>query len=273
MCARLVWLSFLCALAVGGPAWAQDEGLDALLFARALTSDIDGESTVQVRTLQLYRIPLSVRLRPRHDTGWGIRLTFPVSLSGVEIKRVSDLGPFRKSLGIVAVVPGIELEIPVGERLLLRPFAEAGLGRGVAEGRTEVLYGTGLRVRVNRPVRSLVVTYGGNALYRRRAKAVNEYGAYSALEGGVDAQLPLGFSVRQRQARGGVYAIARGFDGLELRRDGHEVIALRRQFETGLSFSTAPDLRVWKVRLPWLAAGYQFSSAVSGVRFYASFPF
>jgi len=40
-----------------------------------------------------------------------------------------------------------------------------------------------------------------------------------------------------------------------------------------VSFSTDPDLRVWKVPLPWLAAGYQFGHIVSGVRIYVVFPF
>ena len=47
---------------------------------------------------------------------------------------------------------------------------------------------------------------------------------------------------------------------------------LRGQFEAGLSFSTAPDLRIWRIPLRWLAAGYQFGR-VSGVRIYLKFPF
>ena len=33
--------------------------------------------------------------------------------------------------------------------------------------------------------------------------------------------------------------------------------------ELGASFATAPDLRIWKIRLPWLAGGYQFGETVS----------
>jgi len=40
-----------------------------------------------------------------------------------------------------------------------------------------------------------------------------------------------------------------------------------------VSFSTAPVLRVWKIRLPWIAAGYQFGRTISGWRIYATFPF
>jgi hypothetical protein len=74
------------------------------------------------------------------------------------------------------------------------------------------------------------------------------------------------------EARIGVYAIGRAFDGLELERENQPTIVLRGQFEAGLSFSTAPELRIWKIPLRWLAAGYQFGH-VSGLRIYLKFPF
>ena len=95
---------------------------------------------------------------------------------------------------------------------------------------------------------------------------------YGRFEGGVDVQVPLGFVVRGGQARGGLYIIGRAFDGLELEREDQPPIVLRGQVETGLSFSTAPDLRIWKIPLRWLAVGYQFGR-VSGVRMYLTFPF
>ena len=85
-------------------------------------------------------------------------------------------------------------------------------------------------------------------------------------------QVPLGFAVRGKQARGGLYVIGRAFDGLELEREGRPAIVLRGQLEAGLSFSTAPDLRIWKFPLRWLAVGYQFGR-VSGVRMYMTFPY
>ena len=67
--------------------------------------------------------------------------------------------------------------------------------------------------------------------------------------------------------------IVRAFDGLEIKREGEPVVVLGRQFEVGGSFATAPDFRVWKITLPWIAAGYQFGEVVSGVRVYTTFPF
>ena len=85
-------------------------------------------------------------------------------------------------------------------------------------------------------------------------------------------QVPLGFSILNGQARGGLYVIGRAFDGLEIEREDEPTIVLRGQFEAGLSASTAPELRIWKIPLRWLAAGYRFGR-VSGVRIYLAFPF
>jgi len=266
------WI-LLLALVVATPAAAQDQGLDPLLFARPLEGPTDADATVQARGVQLYRLPLSLRLRRMEEGHWGLRITFPVSLSAISVEQASDIGRFVKSLGIASIVPGIELEIPVGEGARLRPFVEAGLGKGTRGGDLEVLYGVGLRASVAHTVGRAHLTFGGSAMRRRRARRIEEYEGYSTFEGALDAQVPLGFSIRQREARGGVYVIARGFDGLEVTREGEAPIRMRGQLELGASFSTAPDLRVWKIRLPWIAVGYQSGAVISGFRFYTTFPF
>src|SRR5512139_3992552 len=100
-------LSFglLLALAGASSAGAQDQGLDPLLFAPAGAKS----GQVDARAVQLYRIPLGLQLRAMDEDRWGVRLTFPVSLSTIRVERTSDLKPFAKSVGIAAVVPGIEL--------------------------------------------------------------------------------------------------------------------------------------------------------------------
>ena len=136
----------------------------------------------------------------------------------------------------------------------------------------EVFYGAGLRARTTADPKNLHVTYGGKISGRKTPKFDGTATRYASFEGGADVQVPLGFSVRGGQARGGLYVIGRAFDGLEIEREDQPTIVLRGQFEAGLSFSTAPDLRIWKIPLRWLAAGYQFGR-VSGVRMYLTFPF
>jgi hypothetical protein len=269
---RLAIAAMSLAVAAAVPAAAQDQALDPLLFVRPADS-IAAASLTGARTIQLYRLPLDYTLRRMDAHHWGIALTCPVSLSGVRVERVADAKRFASSLGVFAIVPGVELEIPLAPALRLRPFAEAGLGRGSDRNKTEVLYGAGASARFDRRAGRALLTFGGNAVRRRLATDVGEYEAHSTFEGGVDVQAPLDFSLGRRDVRGGGYLIARGFDGLVLKRPGLDPVSLTHQFEAGASLSTAPNLRVWKITLPWIALGYQFGSVVSGIRVYTSFPF
>ena len=251
------------------PAAAQDQGLDPLLLANR--EETASATDVEARGFQLYRLPLFFHVRSLDKHPWGLRVTFPVSLSSLSVKRVSDVGTFVEKLGIAAIIPGLEVEIPVGSRGLVRPFGEVGIGKS-SDSSAEVFYGAGVRARTTADPKNLHVTYGGRISVRKTPEFNGIATRYGSFEGGADVQAPLGFSVRGGQARGGLYVIGRAFDGLEIEREGQPTIVLRGQFETGLSFSTAPDLRIWKFPLRWLAAGYQFGR-VSGVRMYVTFPF
>ena len=253
---------------VAWPAAAQDQGLDPLLLANR--DEIASAPDVEVRGVQLYRLPFSFHLRGVDEHPWGLRVTFPVSLSSLRITGVSEVGSFIDKLRIAAIIPGLEVEIPMGSRTLVRPFGEVGFGRSGES--SEVFYGVGVRAQNVADLKRLHLTYGG-AIAGRKAPALGGSGdRYASFEGGADVRVPLGFSVRGGHARGGVYVIGRAFAGLELERENQPAAGLGGQFEAGLSFSTSPDLRIWKIPLRWPAAGYHFGR-VSGLRVYLKFPF
>ena len=261
---------FSIAVAAAVPAGAQDQALDPLLFGPHPSAS-EQITDVEARTVQLYRLPLSIPLRPMTAEQWGIRVTFPLSLSSLRVNGASDLGPFAKKLGIAAIVPGLELEIPLSAELRMRPFAEFGFGK--AGGSTEVLYGMGDRLMLQHPAGIANLSYGVTGMYRNSYTSNREYDGHGTFEAGIDAQFPLGFSVGPKAARAGGYFIARKFAGLELARDNQEPLTLSHQYEVGASFSTSPVLSVWKLKLPWIAAGYHFGHTLSGVRIYTKFPF
>jgi len=263
-------LALILILMAASPAAAQDQGFDPLLFAGLFDSSVDD---VQAQTTQLYRIPFALPLRSTRDGRVGLRLTFPISFTSVRVQGVSDLKPFVRKLGVASIVPGIELQMQAGDRLRLRPFAEAGIGKGNGGGKAEVLYGAGIRARVDESIGRVHLIVGGSAMHRKRGTDGGRNDGHSMFEGAVDSQAPLGFSIGGKQARGGVYTIVRGFTGLDLPRENQDPIALRSQFEAGFSFSTSPDFAIWKIKLPWLAVGYQFGEVLSGVRVYVQFPF
>src|SRR4249919_2486688 len=95
-----------------GPVAAQDQGLDQLICASAVRA---GEiSGVDAHGFLLYRLPFFFYLRSLDAHPWGLRVNVPLSLSSLHIE---DIGGFVKKLGIAALVPGIDVELPVGERV------------------------------------------------------------------------------------------------------------------------------------------------------------
>ena len=270
---RIVLTAVVFALAAPAPVAAQDQALDPLLFAGTSADSGPPATLTAARMFQLYRIPIDYTLRPMDRHRWGISLSCPVSLSGVRIQRTTNAETFAHSLGVFAVVPGIALDIPLAEGVRLHPFAEAGVGKGSDRHETEVLYGAGASVRVDRHAGPTAFTFGGAAKRQRLATDVGVYEAHSTFEGGFDAQGPLGFSLGERAVRGGGYVIARAFEGLVLTRPGLEPVSLTHQYEAGGSLSLAPELHIWKIALPWIAVGYQFGPVLHGIRVYTSFPF
>jgi hypothetical protein len=262
--------ALVLAAAAAVPAAAQDQALDPLLFIP--TTGTTTQALLSARTLQLYRLPLDYTVRPMSREHWGISLTCPLSVTGARVTRATNAGQFVRSLGVFAIVPGIAFDIPLADALRLHPFFEAGIGKGTARAKTQVLYGVGASARLDRQAGRGLLTFGGSAARRRLATDTGEYEAHSTFEAGIDAQMPIG-TAGGRVVRAGGYGIARAFQGLRVTRPDLATVDLDHQFEAGASLSTAPEIRIWKITLPWIAVGYQFGTVLTGVRIYTSFPF
>jgi hypothetical protein len=251
------------------PLGAQDEGLDLLLLGRLAAPS---GATLEGRTVQVYRIPIGFTVRNLEDRRWGLRITTPVSFGVHELQAATDLEDLVARLDTATVTPGVEFLVPLGERWMLKPFAEVGV-TGSRSGGGEALYAGGVRTRGDYVWSPFHVTLGGAAKYKSARTNRALLADYSTLEIGADAQVPLGFGIGARRALGGAYAVVHHFPGTELDRPNGEPLKMQWLYEVGVSFSTDPVLRLWKVKLPWIALGYRFGDVFSGVRLSFSFPF
>lgn len=257
-------------LAAALPVPAQDGDLGGLLLIPVRQADVED---VSATGFQIYRIPLSYPLRRLEDKPWGLRITMPISFGTYELESATDIGDVVESIRSVAIIPGVEALLPAGERWLLRPFAEVGIGDDSRTGESHLLYAAGIRARGEYAARPFELMAGAAFRYRSAGGSEVVNGWYSTVEAGFDAQLPLGFAVGSRQARGGAYAIARYFPDLELVLSGDALLQIEWGYELGVSFSTDPVLRVWKIKLPWIGLGYRFGDKTQGVRLSFDFPF
>jgi hypothetical protein len=263
-------LALLGVLLIVGPATAQDGDLDGLML---LPRDVGEIRDASSQSFQIYRIPISYPIWSLEDKPWGLRITLPVSLGTYELEAATDIGDVVESIQSVAVVPGVEFLVAVGERWLLKPFAEVGVGDDSRTGETHLLYAAGIRARGEYEARPFELMVGAAFKYRNGGSVDAVENWYSTVESGVDAQLPLGFSVGSRAARGGGYAILRHFSNLEFELVTEGPFDVSWNYEVGLSFSMEPALQVWKIKLPWIGLGYRFGDHTRGIRLNLAFPF
>ena len=268
----VVWgFGFALLALTPGRAAAQIEDLDHFMFLprEAETGEVEASS------LQVYRLPLGYTARKLDDHPWGLKITLPVSFGFHDVNATTSLGEYFERLRTMSVTPGIEFQVPVAERWVLKPFAEVGVGgelSGKSDSGIEALYSAGLKCRGVFPRDSARMMFGGEVLYRgSTSEAVA--GNFGSVGVGVDSQWQLGASKSGLRYLGGVYGIYRRFADLRLDFGLPEPTNIRNTYEAGFSFSTDPVFRLWKIRFPWMAVGYRFGDGVGGFRISLSFPF
>ena len=140
-----------------------------------------------------------------------MRLLAPVQ-GGLYTFRATDTNGQRLSLNqqSLSVVPGAELQIPVGERVVLKPFAQAGIvhafGSGVGNPDAWVCRAG---ARAVAQWRSGAYTYSvGNGIVFAGNKTIGPgfEERYVALQVGGAVRRPLGFKIGERAPDLGLYA-------------------------------------------------------------------
>jgi hypothetical protein len=261
-------LVVVCLLASAVPAVANEDVALALL-----PKQDERLEDPSADTLQIYRIPISFKIRSMEDHPFGIRVYIPLSLGTTRIEAVRDLEEFFTDISSAALIPGVEFLIPVGDRWVMKPFGELGVAVDSATDDLEVLYSLGFRARGEYNPKPFHVMFGGAYRYRNNtaSTAVNNW--FSTTEAGADAQLPLGFSLGKKEARGGAYVVVRRYSDLVFEIFEDDPVSIDWGYEAGLSFSTEPNLKLWIIRMPWIGIGYRWGDRTRGIRINFSFPF
>jgi hypothetical protein len=232
-----------------------------------------GGTGASASSLQVYRLPLAATLLDVGDRPWGLDLTFPVSLGFYNVDTASSVGDVLARVSTVSVAPGVEFLVPVSRRWVLKPYGEVSLGMTTSGESTEVQYAAGIKARGDYESGPYHLAAGLGAHYASVRAARVDVGDYTTLEAGLDIQRRLGFSVGGGDASAGIYGIGRWFPDLRITGAGDRILNVTRVLEVGVSFSTAPELTLLKVKLPWLAVGYRFGDMFRGIRVSFSFPF
>jgi hypothetical protein len=265
----VIALLFASAWLAGAGAMRASEIEPLLLLVRQEGT----EAGASANSLQIYRIPLAATLLAVGDRPWGLDLTFPVSLGFYDLNTASSVGDVVSRVSTVSVAPGVEFLVPVSQRWRLKPYGEVSLGMTTSGETTEVQYAAGVRARGGYRNGPYQLAAGLGAHYASTRASHLDVSDYTTLELGLDFQRSLGFRLAGREASGGVYGIGRWFPDLRIEGAGDRILDVQRVLEVGLSFSTAPEMSLLGIKLPWIALGYRFGDMFQGIRLSFSFPF
>ena len=251
---------------------------------RSLSLDLDRLSLASIENAPetstestIVEIPVPITLRAPKDGKIGIRLRLNVFFSWNNVRFENIEGEdIAASLETLTIVPGIEFMVPVGERWMVRPYAQVGGLEALDVPGHRWMASLGSRASVLWPFEKWILSAGGRFDYTsvfdedwRRTDDV------SFVDLGGDFSFPLWFNVKGERAGAGVFVIARYYiDPAEfVGQDGFD-LGVDRHVEIGASFQIHDNPKLWFIKIPkWYGIGARFAENHRSLRIYLGFPF
>lgn len=218
---------------------------------------------------QVYTLPLDYTLNDVLQSDWALRVLAPIQL-GLYSLNVTDTDGERVSIHqqSVAVVPGAELQIPVGSRTVVKPFAQFGVGHafGVDTGSANAyIYLAGARAISQWHFGATTVSLGNALIYAGdRAIGSGFSENYTSLQLGLELRHPLGFEIGKLAPDLGVYTIYYNYpERLVFSRFLQPDLQISNQGEVGFSVGATNQWRLLGMSNPRIGAGFIFGGGLT----------
>jgi len=232
-----------------------------------------GIFTISGRTLQVYRLPLSVTFRSSEDSHGGWRFTFPMTFGFYDFQAedIRDNG-LPANVATLSLVPGAEFLVPVKEHWLLKPYAEAGYVWDRSGDADSAIYSAGIRSRFDFQSGGFDMILGNGLDY-----ALVDPVAFEGRDAMVMAETAfsashLFVSGSRGQADYAPYFVWRVyFGGTDHPLEGEDSSTLS-QYEAGMTFGSRDPVKLWKVPLPRIGVAYLFGRELSAIRIVFGIP-
>ncbi len=178
-------------------------------------------------------------------------------------------------LATLAIVPELRSVFAVAENWRLMPFVAAGVGRDFSEGRVNYILAAGSRSLATFGWRSFDLYLGNRLVYAGYTTTELEFGDdFGALESGLDARHPLGFSLKGHAVDGGVFLMNYlYFMSPELIRFYGKPLSVDLQWELGVTLGTMTPWKVAGLPIPRIGVSYRVGSGVTTFRLVLGGPF
>jgi hypothetical protein len=224
----------------------------------------------------VFTLPLGYTVPLGSENGWKLRLTLPVQLGLYSFRATDTDGtPIRINQQSLAVLPGFELQVPLARNVVVKPFAQAGVGHnfGATSGANAFIYTVGARSVVQWQVGQYTLSLGNAVLYAGD-RASNFSESYFAIEGGFEVRRPLGFTIHGVEPDIGAYVADYYYPKpLQFSRFLRDPLKITDQGEIGFSIGSARPLRVALLQNARIGIGYVFGGGLSVWHVNFGFPF
>ena len=264
----LVWL--IAGALVAEPSGAQSTEEPGVVFNYAFATQLgSGIYRVNGRTVQVYRLAVSVGLRDAETKGWGIRLRFPVTFGfyNFQIDDLLDTG-LPDNVATIALVPELEFQNPVADNWWLMPFVGFGPGKDLEGGTMNWIFAVGARSLTIWPWNANDIRLGVRAVYSGyTTKQLDFIDDFSVVETGLDVRRSLGLRIGRSTVDGSVfganyiYLVSPQFVRL-----APEPVDFRTQFEFGFTVGTVEPWRVLGIGMPRLGLSNRDGTGEDAVR-------
>jgi len=269
---RVCLLPVLAAiLIIAVPTFGQDGGSPTYHpFAFGFSG---GDSATPDTKVYDVRIPMGFTLIAPTDDKWGLRLRL-IAYAGVYNFNVEEAIGLDFRFQTLAVTPGVEFLVPVGEAWVLKPFAEIGYGRDFDNDLGFGVWSVGMRTIATWPVKKWDLSFGTKLQYLSSFTSDLAFADdFGEIRLGFDARHPLPFTIGSSQGDLSLYYIRRQYVDAFIARDDLGPLEIKYTNEIGFTFGTTPKVKLWIVRLPRIGLGYRWGPNARGVRLNFGFPF
>jgi len=225
-----------------------------------------GSFSAGQQTLRAFSARATFKLRSYQRDRWGLRLRLTGVIATYDFRSVTDLTV--DNLQTVAFVPGLEFQVPLGDRVTLRPFQDLGLGRALDDGRTFLVSSTGILSEFVFPWKGFEFGIEPSLKYSFSVAEGDRYDEdFGDFVLAADARHHLWFDLAGYTPVLGVYVgYTNYFDDLVFGVADGTPVRLTQQYDVGIAADFVPRIKVWLFRIPRVSVGWAFGDNGSGVR-------
>jgi hypothetical protein len=219
-------------------------------------------------TASVYTLPFGYTLNDLPIDGWNLRLLFPLQ-GGLYTFHATDTNGQQLSISqqSLSIVPGAKLQIPVGQRTVVTPFAQFGVsdtfGRDAGNPYAWI-YLTGMRALTQWHDGETTFSLGNGVVLAGDSTIGSGFSErYVSLEIGGEVRHPLGFTAGKIAPDIGIYAIEYYYPSpLQFSRFLRPPLQVSDQLEVGFDVGSARPFELLGWSNPRIGAGYVFGGGL-----------